>query len=257
MKKFLLSLLALILVSVIGGFLYLYFSLNTLVKKAVETIGPAITRTDVTLASANLSPFSGNGSLSGFEVGNPKEYTAPYALKLGSIKVSVDKASILNNPIIVNSIEIRDPRIVLIGTPAGTNLQQIMRNIRSYDAPKKKPAANTEGESRNTSPTRGSSNSGRKFIVKSVVISGASLDVGLSAFGQSVHQTLPLPEIKLSDLGSAGKGISEKELAEQILTPLINAGIDEGIKAASKQGLIQLQQNGGKELGNLIKGLFK
>ena len=257
MKKILLSIVILVLLAVIGGFVYLYLSLNTLVKKAIETVGPAITRTEVTLASANLSPFSGNGSLSGFEVGNPKEYNAPYALKLGSIQVSVDKASILNNPIVVNSIQIRDPHIVLIGTPTGTNLQQIMRNIRSYETPKKKAVESPVEQSKNSSTNQENSTSGRKFIVKSVVISGASLDVGLSAFGQSVHQTLPLPEIRLNDLGSAGKGISEKELAEQILTPLINAGIDEGIKAASKQGLIQLQQNGGKELGNLIKGLFK
>jgi hypothetical protein len=44
-----------ILVLLIGGLAYLYFSLNDLVKKAVETVGPQITRTDVRLASAYLS----------------------------------------------------------------------------------------------------------------------------------------------------------------------------------------------------------
>ena len=50
MKKFLLGAVALILLLLVGGVAYLYLSLNTLVKKAVETVGPAITRTDVTLA---------------------------------------------------------------------------------------------------------------------------------------------------------------------------------------------------------------
>lgn len=278
MKKFLLSLLTLLILAAIAGFVYLYLSLNSLVKKAIETVGPAITRTDVTLASANLSPLDGNGSLNGFVVGNPKGFNAPYAVKLGKISISIDKATLLHNPIVVNSIEIRDPRIALIGTPGGTNLQELMHNIRSYGASTSKPppaptqpspATAPQGtpspdasssSSSSPSPSTGkapTAPSERRFIVKSVVIDGASLEVALSAFGQSYHQTLSLPEIRLQNLGSDGAGISGKQLAEQILTPLINAAIDEGIKEASKQGLIQLQQNGAKELGNFLKGLFK
>jgi hypothetical protein len=256
MKKIFLSLLGLVLLALIGGISYLYLSLNSLVKKAVETVGPEITKTDVTLTSANLSPFSGNGSLNGFMVGNPKGYSAPYALKLGKIAISVDKESILKNPIVVNSIEIRDPQLTLVGTPGGTNLQQIMRNVKSYAAPKEKPTAQTpppdRGKSEGTSNTES-----RKFIVKSVVISGTRLDVALSALGQGVNQTLTLPEIRLQNLGSGAQGLSASQLSEQILTPLINAGIDEGIKAATKQGLLQLQQNGNQQLGNFLKGLFK
>lgn len=277
MKKILLTLLTLLILAAVAGFAYLYFSLNSLVKKAIETVGPAITRTDVTLSSANLSPLDGNGSLNGFVVGNPKGFSAPYAVKLGNVSISVDKSTLLKNPIIVNSIEIRDPRIALIGTPGGTNLQQLMRNIRSYGVSQSKPSSATPSSASPTpaplsspaapvtvaSPSPAplsnttTSSSDRRFIVRSVVIDGASLDVALSAFGQSYQQTLSLPEIRLQNLGSDGNGISGKQLAEQILSPLINAAIDEGIKAASKQGLIQLQQNGGKELGNFLKGLFK
>jgi hypothetical protein len=252
MKKFLLGAVALILLILIGGVAYLYLSLNTLVKKAVETVGPAITRTDVTLASANLSPLSGSGKLSGFVVGNPKGYSAPYALRLGSISLSVDKETLLKDPIVVNSIMIRDPQLALIGTPGGTNLQEIMRNIKSYGASKEKSAT----PSPSASPSAKNSDS-KKFIVKSVVISGAKVDVVLGAFGQSVNQALTLPEIRLQNLGSDGKGLSASQISEQIFTPLINAAIDEGIKAATKQGLIQLQQNGNQQLGNFLKGLFK
>ena len=249
MKKILISLVGLILLLAIGGLAYLYLSLNSLVKKAVETVGPAITRTDVTLASANLSPFTGSGKLSGFVVGNPKGYSTPYALRLGSIAVAIDKETILKDPIVVNSIEIRDPQLSLIGTPGGTNLQEIMRNIKSYGSSKEDAPA--------SSPAGGKKSAARKFIVKNVVISGSKLDVSLSAFGQSVNQALVLPEIRLQNLGSEGQGLTASQLSEQILTPLINAGIDEGIKAASKQGLIQLQQNGSQQIGNFLKGLFK
>ena len=256
MKKFLLGAVALILLLLVGGVAYLYLSLNTLVKKAVETVGPAITRTDVTLASASLSPLSGIGKLSGFVVGNPKGYSAPYALRLGSISLSVDKETLLKDPIVVNSIVIRDPQLALIGTPGGTNLQEIMRNIKSYGASKEKPATPAASASPSSTSATEKSES-KKFLVKSVVISGAKVDVVLGAFGQSVNQALTLPEIRLQNLGSDGKGLSASQISEQILTPLINAAIDEGIKAATKQGLIQLQQNGNQQLGNFLKGLFK
>jgi hypothetical protein len=256
MKQFIIRSLITALILFLAALCYLYLSLNTLVKKAVETVGPAITRTDVSLASANLSPFSGSGKLNGFVIGNPKGYSAPYALSLGSIAVSIDKGSLLKDPVIVNSIEIEDPQIKLVGTPGGTNLQEIMRNIKSYGSSKEKPATPAASASPSATSAEKKSES-KKFLVKSVVISGAKVDAVLSAFGQSVNQSLTLPEIRLQDLGSNGRGLSASQLSEQILTPLINAAIDEGIKAASKQGLIQLQKNGGKEIGNFLKGLFK
>jgi hypothetical protein len=131
-----------------------------------------------------------------------------------------------------------------------------MRNIKSYGASKEKPA--TPATSPSPSSTSAPKKSGsKKFLVKSVVISGAKVDVVLGAFGQSVNQALTLPEIRLQNLGSNSQGLSASQLSEQILTPLINAAIDEGIKAATKQGLIQLQQNGNQQLGNFLKGLFK
>ena len=131
MKKILLSLVVLAFLIVTGGVGYLYLSLNSLVKKAVETVGPTITKTDVRLASANLSPFSGSGKLSGFVIGNPEGYKGPFALKLGSIAVSVDKATVVRDPVVVNSVVINSPEIMLIGTTGGTNLQKLMKNIQS------------------------------------------------------------------------------------------------------------------------------
>ena len=140
MKKILLASVAAILVLLIGALGYLYFSLNTLVKKAVETVGPQITKTDVRLASASLSPFSGSGRLNGFVVGNPEGFKGPYALKFGSIAVSVDKASLLKETIVVNSIVIRNPAIALIGTPFGNNLGKLLNNIQSGSSKSKEPA---------------------------------------------------------------------------------------------------------------------
>jgi hypothetical protein len=249
MKKIILSFVALILLILIGGVGYLYFSLNTLVKKAVETVGPTITKTHVGLASANLSPFSGSGKLSGFVIGNPEGFQGPYALKLGSIAVSIDKSTILKDTIVVNSIVIRNPAVALIGTPFGNNLGKLLQNIKSGSPTKSKEE------------TSSSSAASKKFIVKEVVISGAKVDVAASAMEQKIQQSLPIPDITLRNIGSDGSGVSARELAMQIITPIINAAAREGINTLAKQGIQQLQQKGaqelGKELNKALPGLFK
>ena len=249
MKKIIFSFVALILLILIGGVGYLYFSLNTLVKKAVETVGPSITKTHVGLASANLSPFSGSGKLSGFVIGNPEGFQGPYALKLGSIAVSIDKSTILKDTIVVNSIIIRNPAMALIGTPFGNNLGKLLQNIKSGSSSKSKEEPSS------------SSGASKKFIVKEVVISGAKVDVAASALDQKIQQTLPIPDITLRNIGSDGSGVSARDVAMQIITPLINAAAKEGINTLAKQGLRQLQQKGaqelGKDLNKALPGLFK
>ena len=242
MKKILLASVAAILVLLIGALGYLYVSLNTLVKKAVETVGPQITKTDVRLASASLSPFSGSGRLNGFVVGTPEGFKGPYALKFGSIAVSVDKSSLLKETIVVNSIVIRNPAIALIGTPFGNNLGKLLNNIQSGSSKSKEPAK---------------SGSSKKFIVKEVVISGAKVDVAASALDQKVQQTLPIPDITLRNIGSDGSGVSASDLARQILVPIINGAVKEGVNTLAKQGIQQLQKQGVGELQKALPGLFK
>jgi uncharacterized protein involved in outer membrane biogenesis len=227
---------------------YLYFSLNTLLKKAVETVGPRITKTTVILSSANLSPFSGSGTLNGFLVGNPEGFKGPFALKLGRVEVNVNKEALLADTIVVNSILIRNPEILLEGTLTGNNLSKLLKNIESNTA--SSPSKEKKG-------TPESKSSSKKFIVKEVVISGTKLHLAASALGQNVEQTLPLPEIRLHNLGSGGSGISASDVTQQILTPLINEAIKEGLNTLAKQGVKQLQGQGLKELNKALPGLFK
>jgi uncharacterized protein involved in outer membrane biogenesis len=246
MKKVLLSLVAVVVILFIGALGYLYFSLNSLIKKAVETVGPTITRTDVRLASARLSPFSGSGALNGFVIGNPEGFKGPFALKLGSIAVSVDKETLLKDPIVVNSVIIRGPEIALIGTPSGNNLGKLLQNIQS--------AGTTPSKTKEEKPTKEASS--KKFVIKEVVIYGTKVHLTASALDQKVSQTLSVPDIRLQNIGTAGKGISARDVAMQIITPLINAAAKEGINALAKQGLQQLQQQGAKQLGNELNKIL-
>ena len=244
MKKILLRTLAALLVLLIAALGYFFVSLNSLVKKAVETVGPKVTGVDVRLGSALISPWSGSGKLTGLLIGNPSGYTTPAAIRVGSISVAVDKTTLLTDPIVIDRIVIENPELTLEGTLKGNNLGRILDNVKN---------STSTGSKEETSAKRKS----RKFIVKEVVISGIALHAAASAMGQNVEQNLSLPTLYLQNIGSGGGGVSASELSEQILTPLLNSAIREGVNILAKQGIKQLEKQEAGQLQNALKGLFK
>ncbi len=56
-------------------------SLNRIVKAGVETVGPKVTGTTVTLRQVKISPFSAQGTLGGLLVGNPAGFKTDSAVR--------------------------------------------------------------------------------------------------------------------------------------------------------------------------------
>src|ERR1043165_6006064 len=89
MKKLVIRIALGVVILVIVALVVVFFSLNTIVKKGVETVGPKLTQVDMRLKAAELSPLSGNGRLTGLFVGNPQGYQTPSAIQVGDIKVGL------------------------------------------------------------------------------------------------------------------------------------------------------------------------
>lgn len=241
MKKILLTFVALILLIVSGTLGYLYFSLNTLVKKQVETVGPRITRTSVSLDSAILSPFSGSGKLTGLVIGNPEGFTRSSALKAAEISVSVDKKSLLTKTIVINEILISRPEIFLEGTLAGTNLMKLIANIKGYGG------SGQVKETKQSSP--------RKYLVKRVLITAPQLNVSASLLKTNIGQTVPLSDISLNNVGGDGSGISAADLSVQIMVPLLTNALKEGVKFVTKQGINTIKKEGIDQINKAVQGI--
>ena len=68
--------------------LVLYFRLDSIVKRTIETQGTAQLNTQTTLDRAALSIFGGNLSLKDLEIASPHGFTAPKMLTLGNATLS-------------------------------------------------------------------------------------------------------------------------------------------------------------------------
>src|SRR6266853_1661874 len=87
----------------------LAFFLDSAIKRAVETIGPDLTKVQVKVDAVNLILLSGSGKISGLMIGNPEGYKSPSAIRAGEVSVAIQPASLLGDKIIVESINVQAP----------------------------------------------------------------------------------------------------------------------------------------------------
>ncbi|MFA6316531.1 MAG: AsmA family protein [Elusimicrobiota bacterium] len=200
MKKVLLYVTAaVVLAGLVVGYLA-YSRLGTLVKLAVETMGPKVTGAAVRLDSVSLSPFSGKGRFRGLFIGNPPGFKTESAFELKDVSVSLDVASLATDRVKVHEVVVDGPEITMEMVSGGSNLSRLQRNVESFV-----PAGAAAPESKPSEPAKQTRLEVGLFKVTNGKV---HLSMGLLG-GKSV--TLPLPDIELRDIGKNQGGASVKE----------------------------------------------
>ncbi len=231
-------------VVVLGVVLAVVF-VNSLVKKGVETVGPQITKVEMRLASANISVFSGKGTLKGMFIGNPEGYKTPSAMEFAESTLAVKPGSLMSDKIVVQEVKVIGPVITLEGNLQGNNLSKILDNVKavaggSGEKPEAKPAE--------SKPSQGPS---KKLQVDDLLISGAKVNVTLTMMGGKTT-TVAIPDIHLTGLGSGPDGISAASLTEKLVQEILNGAI----KAAGP-ALADFGKNATDAVKNLGDGNLK
>ncbi|MFM1770568.1 MAG: hypothetical protein RJA22_3097 [Verrucomicrobiota bacterium] len=226
MKKKLLIASGVLVVVLVAGLIVLGLSLGKVIKHGVETVAPPLTKTDVKLGSASLSLFNGHGSLHGFVLGNPEGFKTPSAIKAETVSLGVNPASLLSDKIHVTHVRVVGPEITFEGAIGSkNNLSQILANVDAAlgggkpAEPKKDDAAAT------------------KLQVDEFSITGAKVSLSMTVLGGKAV-TVPLPPIKLENLGQGPDGITPVELVQKALTSITA----ETLKAA-QQAVVDFTKN--------------
>jgi len=260
-KKIGIGVVVLILI-VAGAAWYLLSNLDSIVKAAIEKYGSAATQASVTVDSVKITLTSGEGTLSGVTVGNPKGYNTPSAMKFGSVTVKLDTSSVTGNgPIIIKEIDIDQPQVTYeAGGSGGSNLQTIQSNAQAYAK-----SMSGGGSPGGQAPAQPASSSGgspeRKVIISDLYVRGGQVGVSATVLqGKSLN--VPLPEIHLTNIGKSGGGATPAQVADQVLGAISDAAAKAGSSALAEQvksavsGAMQKGTSGAQDLGGQIKGLF-
>lgn len=183
--------------------------LGPIIKTAVNTYGPGITKTDMRLSDVDVSILSAKAELKGFYLGNPKGFTSPQAMSVGGIYLDVDEGSLTGDTIIIDKIEVVSPQITYEKKKGTDNFQTILNNVTqkvgSEKPVKEEPAQKKEA--------------GKKLLIKNFILRDGSVNLVVPLLkGKSV--SAPLPDIHLKDIGKGKEGASPAQVAKEIFAAL-------------------------------------
>ena len=246
MKKIILGIGISLIIVILIGLVWFGLSLDGIVKRGVETVGPKLTKVDIKLEQVRLSLFSGAGQISGLVVGNPEGFQTPHAIRVGSSTLVVQPASLLSGKIVIKTIKVEAPEITLETGLNGTNLKKILDNL----------GETTGGTDTNAVTKPKPTEPGKKFEVDDFLITGAKLNFSVTGLGS---QTVTLPEIHLTNLGQGPDGITSAELTKVVLTAIEKAAAKAAAEHAGDiaKGAVNLVKGltNNAAVGNLGKGL--
>ncbi len=239
MKKLLIA-VGVLLVLMAGALVYVYSSLDSIVKDAIETYGSAATKTEVRVASVRIKLESGEGSIAGLAVGNPKGFRDTNLFQLGEISTKIDTASITKNPIIIDELVIREPAVFYeINRDGLSNVDALKKNLGLSSGEKSAAGEDKGGEA-------------RKMIIRKLVVEGGKARVSIAALGDR-EQSVTLPPIRLTDVGKKSGGATAMELAQILSRAMLKnvqgAVARAGVNQYLGKSLEQLKKGGLKSLG--------
>jgi len=194
---------------------------------AAERYGPAITKSEITLENAGLSPWTGSASIAGLVVGNPAGFAAEHAMAIEALRVKLQPLTLFGDKVVIEEIVIESPEIVLETGSQGTNLKRLLDNADAYLAAEEEAAAEEAP--------------GKKLQIGLIRIVGARARLTSDlARGQSID--VELPEIELTDIGTGPEGATVGDVARRVLA------------SVNREALAALAQSG-KAVGDQLKGL--
>jgi hypothetical protein len=222
-------------------------SLDSIVKKGVESYGPQITKTTVTLDSIHIGLLTGSAKVKGLVVGNPEGYKTPNAISVGLAEVGVNPFSVLSDKIVVRSIHVESPEITFEGGLGGNNLSKIQENVNGVAAVGGPPATTTKAGGKPA----------QKIEVDDFLITGAKVHASITGLGGGKELTLDLPPIHLTDLGKGSDGLTPTELTHAMLSAITSATIKAVTDSAMNlgKGGEVLGKDAGKTMDKITKGL--
>ena len=252
-KKLITVAVALVLLLVVAA-VVIGLSLDKIVKHAVEKEGPAITKVDVRLDKVDLSLLNGEGALHGFALGNPKGYSSPTSIQFSNASIAITPSSLLADKVVIRHIRLDAPVITFEGGLSGNNLNDIVKGMESSgQTSDQNPATPADEKSEETGS--------RKLEIDEFSLTGAKVNVKIKELGGET-QTLVLPDIKLTGLGTGPEGITAKEVTQRIL----NEVVKRTLKAVAESGgdlnkigesaLKQLDESGNQDAAKALRGVM-
>lgn len=233
MKKKIGKILLWTLIIIVALVVIVVLSLNPLVKGITETAVPILTKSPVTLGKCNISLLGASVNLDSFILGNPEGYETDHAIAFNRIYVDLDKSTLFNDVIVVNTVLIDGMSIVLEQGLTENNISKIISNLKSSSksADAQEEAAEDQAEAQNKEEPK----EAKKIVIRKIMVTNASVSISAKGLGGNALP-IPLPPITLTNVGGDPDkdpdGVTLAQAIEEFLNAILESagkiGIDVG-----------------------------
>ncbi len=208
MKKWMMIIAGGLIIVIAIFFVVVLSNLGTVIKTAVNTYGPKITKTKVQLSDVDVSLLSAQVKLNGFYLGNPSAFTSAEAMTVKSIYIDMNEKSVLENPIVIEKIEIVAPEITYEKKGETDNFKSILNNIKRTAEMEKATGKSAAGD-----------DTKNRIIIKDFVLRDGKIKLVTSIIGGEGISS-PLPYMHITNIGEKDNGSSPAEVLSEIFGKL-------------------------------------
>jgi len=252
MKKVLIGLG--VLVVVLGIVLWrVYANLDKIVAKVIEDVGTEVTQTTVRVGGVELDLLNGKAGLAQLSVANPAGFSSPQIFSLELVSVAIDVGSVSSNPIIINEIVVRQPRVTYEVNQQGTsNLAVLKKNVDSYSASRDTGSGSATKEPE----SEGQEGEEIRLIIRKLSFEGGELNA-TSALRPDKPIKAKLPAFSMSNIGQSSGGATSGQIAKEVLDRLVRQAGDAAARAGADKLADELQDRAKEKLGDKVGGALK
>ena len=175
------------------------------IEAAAEELLTEAVGTEVAIASVDVALTKGEMTIRGLTVANPEGFRTEHAFEADEVRVAVELGTLLEDTVVVREITVEKPLVTYELGPGGSNLQAIRQNVGSV-------AGSGEASSRDT-PTR-------QILVEDLYIRDGRVAAS-AVFLKGKSWKVPLPDIHLENISSAGGGIATADVIEKVTSELL------------------------------------
>ena len=194
--------------------------LDDIVKEAVERAGTRVTKVEVTLDEADVSPTKGTAALRGLTVANPPGFATDSAFALGEISVALDIGSIGEDTILVHEVVVTRPKVTYeLDEEGASNIDVIRSNVESHGETQSAGATGSGGSDGGGASDEAAEPDRHKLIIEDLYIRGGMVRVSAAMLGGDTMDA-DLPDIHIADIGKDTGGATPEEVAEIVMEAL-------------------------------------
>lgn len=237
-----------VIVVVIGVAIWQIFSnLDAIVAGVIENVGTEVLQTPVKVKTVKLDIKGGKAGISGMTIKNPAGFSDPYIFSMDDIAVDIDVSSLGKNPLVIEEILIRQPKVFAeVNKDGVSNLQTLSKNIEASSSgteDKQEPAATDE------------SGEELKLIIKKFRFEGGNLKASSQIEpDKKIDQALPV--IRMDNLGADTGGATGQEIASEMMKIVVAQATEAAVKAGLDKAIEKEKENLMNKAGDKLKGMF-